>query len=99
MVTFAMNYYRSILNAHPENRTVDESLLSDEEKINKRLSDIMAEVNSFNYWIVKNKLDCSNLVIGQISGENEHLINRGDSSELLKFISDILNKSLDESRR
>jgi hypothetical protein len=96
MVTFSINYYRSILKNHSE---IDESALSDEQKILKRLSSIMGEINRFNYWIVKNKLDCSNLVLGQISAENEHLINREDASDLLNFISEKLNQSLDESRK
>lgn len=96
MATFSMNYYRSILKAQAE---INESNLTDEEKINERLSNIMAEVNNFNSWIVKNNLDCANVVIGQISNENEHLVNREEATGLIKFVSEILNQSLDESRK
>lgn len=96
MTTFSMNYYRSILRAHSE---PNESNLSDEQLINKRLSNILEEVDAFNQWLAKNNFDCANLVIAQISNENERLLDRENGTELLKFVSEKLNQSLDAVRK
>jgi hypothetical protein len=96
MATFSMNYYRSILKTHSD---VDDLDLSDEVRISNRLGNLMAEVNNFNSWVTKNNLNCANIVIGQLEDLNHHFISHRGTTDLLKFISDILNKSLDESRK
>lgn len=98
MTTFSMNYYRSILKSYPETILTDSSEISEEQKIMARLEAIMIEVNSFNTWLSKCSFDCQPLVLGQISLENASFANKELSSDMLAFVTETLNQSIDHKR-
>ncbi|MEK6775154.1 MAG: hypothetical protein AABY64_14530 [Bdellovibrionota bacterium] len=98
MVTFSMKYYRSILKAYPEDTLNNDSEISDEQKILARMTLVMNEVTSFNSWLSKCGLDCQALVLGQISAKNVDFANKELNSDMLKFVTETLNGSIDRNR-
>jgi len=101
IVSFPLNYYRTILASHGYSlvarEPTDEILngLTPEERISIRVGQIEIVVNQFNQWVYRTGQDCRPFVLAQIADEHTKLIQRS-IVESPGFISSLLNDALDK---